>query len=306
MEGSRTPLNKWLQAIFLITSQYGVNAVQLSQLIGVTYKTAWLMLHKLRHAMNFAESKKRLEGIVRVEPGVYGKPYNPTGFRHPQEHPVIAGASYDDEGRIQAIKVKQVAPLYISADSKIIIRSGYDNFVAEAVHPLATKFIVNRRLPHTARCSYIMQVCRQANKRLNALFKGIGAKHLQAYFDEFCFIHNHSGKRTHSPNVDTAPFYEGNLDYSANTDSIRDHAETFDSIHNPSARLVSVRNHAETFDSVHNPSAKLVSVRNRSANIDSIVDRLLGFYLSAPPLTGKSLTLRILPSVKTRYNAIAS
>jgi transposase-like protein len=52
-ERSKVPLNKWLLASFLMaSSKKGVSAHQLHRTLGVTYKTAWFMEHRLREAMN--------------------------------------------------------------------------------------------------------------------------------------------------------------------------------------------------------------------------------------------------------------
>ncbi len=51
-EKSKVPLNKWLLATFLLTSsKKGMSAHQLHRTLGVTYKTAWFMAHRIREAM---------------------------------------------------------------------------------------------------------------------------------------------------------------------------------------------------------------------------------------------------------------
>lgn len=51
-ERSKIPLNKWLAATFMMTSsKKGVSAHQIHRSIGVTYKTAWFMMHRIREAM---------------------------------------------------------------------------------------------------------------------------------------------------------------------------------------------------------------------------------------------------------------
>jgi transposase-like protein len=48
-ESSKVPLNKWLTAVYLMcASEEGVSAHQLHFILGVTYKTAWLMTHRVR------------------------------------------------------------------------------------------------------------------------------------------------------------------------------------------------------------------------------------------------------------------
>ena len=51
-ERSHIPLNKWLMAAFLLcASKKGMSAHQMHRILGITYKSAWFMCHRLREAM---------------------------------------------------------------------------------------------------------------------------------------------------------------------------------------------------------------------------------------------------------------
>src|SRR3954454_6616172 len=51
-ERSKISLNKWLLATFLLaSSKKGMSSHQLHRMLGVTYKTAWFMTHRIREAM---------------------------------------------------------------------------------------------------------------------------------------------------------------------------------------------------------------------------------------------------------------
>jgi transposase-like protein len=51
-ERSKVPLHKWLLATYLLcSSKKGISAKQIERTIGVTYKTAWFMCHRIREAM---------------------------------------------------------------------------------------------------------------------------------------------------------------------------------------------------------------------------------------------------------------
>lgn len=51
-ERSRVPLHKWLLATYLLcSSKKGMSSHQLHRMLGVTYKTAWFMAHRIREAM---------------------------------------------------------------------------------------------------------------------------------------------------------------------------------------------------------------------------------------------------------------
>ena len=51
-ERSHIPLHKWLLATHLMTSsKKGISAHQLHRMLGITYKSAWFMCHRIREAM---------------------------------------------------------------------------------------------------------------------------------------------------------------------------------------------------------------------------------------------------------------
>jgi transposase len=81
-EGSATSLHLWFYAGYLMTStRCGISAKQLEREIGVTYKTAWRMLNKLR-TIAMADDTGPLSGDVEVdEASVDGKPKRKQGPR---------------------------------------------------------------------------------------------------------------------------------------------------------------------------------------------------------------------------------
>lgn len=55
-EAARMPLNLMLQAVYLMcASKKGISAHQLHRILGVTYKTAWFLAHRIREAMRSGE-----------------------------------------------------------------------------------------------------------------------------------------------------------------------------------------------------------------------------------------------------------
>ncbi len=67
-EDSKVPLRKWLAAIWLLTShKKGVASTTLARDIGVTQKTAWFMLHRLREAATTKSFNAPLEGVVEAD-----------------------------------------------------------------------------------------------------------------------------------------------------------------------------------------------------------------------------------------------
>src|SRR5438876_12036831 len=67
-ESSHIPLNKWLLAFYLLcSSKKGMSAHQLHRMLGVTYKTAWFMAHRIRYAMEQPPFQTRLTGTVEAD-----------------------------------------------------------------------------------------------------------------------------------------------------------------------------------------------------------------------------------------------
>jgi transposase-like protein len=66
-EDSKIPLQKWFLAIYLATSlKKGISSVQLSKYLGITQKTAWFMLQRIRYAIETGDSKS-LSGEVEID-----------------------------------------------------------------------------------------------------------------------------------------------------------------------------------------------------------------------------------------------
>ena len=64
-ERSHIPLHKWLYAMYLlVTARKGISSLQLSKEIGITQKSAWFMLQRLREACG--NNLTMLRGIVVV------------------------------------------------------------------------------------------------------------------------------------------------------------------------------------------------------------------------------------------------
>lgn len=131
-QDTKVPLRKWFAAVWLITShKKGIASTQLAKDIGVTQKTAWFMLHRLRHAARTDSFNAPLDGEVEVdETYVGGKEINrPKSKRKGTvgtagKTAVIGAVSRKGEVRAKVITRTNTATL--------------DGFVHETVSPEAT------------------------------------------------------------------------------------------------------------------------------------------------------------------------
>lgn len=67
-ENTKIHLRVWFAALFMITSsKKGISSIQLSTQLGITQKTGWFLLHRIREMLRASESHKPLENIVEID-----------------------------------------------------------------------------------------------------------------------------------------------------------------------------------------------------------------------------------------------
>jgi hypothetical protein len=72
-ESTKLPLTRWFLAMHLLTqSKNNVSALELMRQLGVCYKTAWLLKHKLMEVMRLREESRQLDGRVELDDAYLG------------------------------------------------------------------------------------------------------------------------------------------------------------------------------------------------------------------------------------------
>ena len=85
-EDSPLGLDKWLTAIWIVANcKNGVSSYEIHRAIGVTQKTAWFMLHRIRLAMQTGSFERKLVGQVEVDETFIG---GKARFMHPDKRAV--------------------------------------------------------------------------------------------------------------------------------------------------------------------------------------------------------------------------
>ncbi len=202
-ESSHIPLNKWLLAFYLLcASKKGMSAHQLHRMLGVTYKTAWFMFHRVREAMSDPAFSAKLSGVVEVdETYVGGKRKGKVGRPaqgDPKKVPVVA--LVERGGRVRSSHVANVtAPVLQSAirenvDRKARIMTdqlgsyrGLDqDFAAhEVVNHSEGEYVRGDAHTNTAE-GYFANL----KRGINGSYHHVSQRHLHRYLSEFDFRWN--------------------------------------------------------------------------------------------------------------------
>jgi transposase-like protein len=110
-ESSHIGLDKWLLAFYLLcSSKKGMSAHQLHRMLGITYKSAWFLFHRIREAMTERPFQDRLSGTVEADEtylggkrkGQKGRP----GAKDKNKTPVLSLVERD--GRVRSFRVANV------------------------------------------------------------------------------------------------------------------------------------------------------------------------------------------------------
>ncbi len=98
---SKLPLRTWFLALYLLThSKNGLSALALKRHLGVCYRSAWRMKHKLMQAMTDREAGRQLGGIVQIDDAYLGGklPGGKPGRGSENKRPFLIAVETDTEG----------------------------------------------------------------------------------------------------------------------------------------------------------------------------------------------------------------
>ena len=207
---TRTPLVVWFWALYLVSQDKGgESALRLAKQLGIRYKTAWLMLHKIRQAMGERNRRYPLSGRIEMDDAFFG------------------GVRAGKRGRGAANKT----PVLVMVESQGKKRAGFvamrtlprvdrdrvHEGVAEEIQPgqairtdglsvydpLTTFDHTHEGTPVPPQQAaealpWVHTVISNAKRFLLGTYHGVSHRHLQRYLDEFCYRFN---RRTWEPQL---------------------------------------------------------------------------------------------------------
>lgn len=196
-EGSRTSLTDWFYVIFLFSvSRNGVAATEIQRHIGVTYKTAWRMGHRVRSLMK--RDDQLLEGTVEVDETYIGGRHR-RKYGYSKKAPVFGAV--EKNGKIHAVHVKSTGARVLLPEIYKIVKPGthvhtdeYFAYKKLSRYGYTHSFITHSKYQwangdvHT---NTIEGFWGQLKRSLRGTHHSVSKKWLQYYVDEFVFRYNY-------------------------------------------------------------------------------------------------------------------
>jgi transposase-like protein len=200
--GSHTPLTKWFIALFMMScDKRGVSAKKLASDIGVSYPTAWLMLHKIRKAMSERESGYMLTRIIEMDDSYFGAPdEGGKRGRGTDKTPAVIAVQVDEKGRPMYAKAVVVDNLQgasiieaaqrMAAPGSEILTDGYKSYgtLTGVGYEVNQKNFDPQSSPD--HLLWLHKVISNMKAFMAGTYHGLDKKHLQRYFDEFTYRFN--------------------------------------------------------------------------------------------------------------------
>ena len=210
-ENSRVPLNKWLIAVYMMaSSKKGVSSKQLERTLGVTYKTAWFMSHRIREAMK--EDNSPFGGnnrTIEVDETYYGrdktiKPkFQKRGRGTGHKYKILS--LVERKGRVYSQHVPDV--------SAKTLRGALDKQLSERTHVITDEAPQYRLIKHPmfesheyvthSKGEYVRDHVHTNTiegffsifkRGMNGIYQHCSRTHLQRYLREFDFRYNYREK----------------------------------------------------------------------------------------------------------------
>jgi transposase-like protein len=203
---SKLPLWKWFLAVYLMCeSKKGISANQLKRTLGVSYKTAWYLCHRIRSAMQ-DEDGTLLRGIVEADETYVGGKLG--GFsskkeaaRHRRDNKTVVLGAVERGGRVRlrvapdasSKSVKAFLKDVVADDAEAIYTDSHRSYRGIADEDTKHEWVDHSRdewVRGQIHTNTVESVWSLFDRSVIGAYHKLSVKHLPAYLDEAAFRWN--------------------------------------------------------------------------------------------------------------------
>jgi transposase-like protein len=202
---SKLPLWKWFLAVYMMgESKKGVSANQLKRMLGVSYKTAWYLCHRIRSAMA-DEAAELLTGIVEADETYVGGVVRGRGQGYRSNKSMVLGVvQRGGEVRLQAVNAERAnkrmttafVEKHVAPDAEAIYTdqsTAYPDFTDGDTTHERVNHAVHEWVRGQVHTNTVESVWSLFDRAVIGSYHKLSKKHMQAYLDEFAFRFNNRG-----------------------------------------------------------------------------------------------------------------
>lgn len=203
-ERSHIPLKTWIMAFCLVcASKKGISALQLQRMLGLgSYKSAWHMAHRIRHAMRNEPLRGMLSGTVESDETWIGPRKRGAGKGLRIENKTAVQALIQRNGPMRARVIGRVTKDNLKQtiadmvdDDAVLMTDELQAYKRLAKERKGDHYTVCHSKGEYARgdvhCNNAESFFALLKRGLHGTFHHVGKQHLQRYADEFAFRWNH-------------------------------------------------------------------------------------------------------------------
>jgi transposase-like protein len=204
-ERSHVALHKWFQAVYLLCcSKKGISSKQIERMLGVTYKTAWFMTHRIREAMKDGGPFRALGGegqVVEADEAYWGVQKKPRKNKAGASHKMKIFSLVERGGPVRSFHMKEITKstvrkvLVQNVDRETYLATDEANLYRGIAKEFEGHFRVNHskgeyrrgKLGYTNTIEGYFSIFKRG---MTGIYQHCGEKHLKRYLTEFDFRYN--------------------------------------------------------------------------------------------------------------------
>lgn len=206
-EGSHVSLRKWFIAIYIFSShKKGISSHQLASDLGITQKSAWFMLGRIRHAFKI-DSTDKMEGVIQADESFIGgknknrhaskKVEDSQGRSVKDKTPVLGVMQTGGKVHLSVIpdtKAKTIKPIIqdMVANGSILVTDewhAYKGLARNYAH-VVVNHKENQYVSGAFHTNSIENFWSLLKRGIYGIYHQVSPKHLHRYCDEFAYRFN--------------------------------------------------------------------------------------------------------------------
>jgi len=205
-EYTKLPLTLWFLGMYILTQpKSGVSALEMKRQLGISYKAAWRMKHKLMQVMKERDDTQLLSGIIQLDDAYWGGECRggKRGRGAPGKTPLVAAVETNEEGHPIAMRLTKVKGFQKNEIAKwarnhlqsccYVVSDGLNCFDAVKDAGCKHQAIVTGGGPGSVTLeafTWVNTMIGNVKNSIHGSYHAISDGHLPRYLAEFCYRFN--------------------------------------------------------------------------------------------------------------------